>query len=72
MEVHTQHIRVGDFWSYIDTLEIRRRCHVCGIPETLEHIVLESDAPGQKLRWNLTEQLWSKKYGRLPILNWRL
>lgn len=49
--------RVGDFWTHIDTLEIQRRCHACGVPETLEHIALECEAPGQILIWNLTNLL---------------
>lgn len=64
--------RVGDFWSHIDTLEIRGRCHVCDVPETLEHIALECQAPGQKLIWNLTQQLWLKKYAQWPTLSWGL
>ncbi|KAJ7289411.1 hypothetical protein C8J57DRAFT_1046312, partial [Mycena rebaudengoi] len=33
--------RVGHFWTHIDTLEIRGRCHVCEVPDSLEHIALE-------------------------------
>jgi hypothetical protein len=55
--------RVGDFWYHIDTLEIKRRCHVCGVLETLEHIALECDTPGQKIdlgpnAWNLVQEIW--------------
>ncbi|KAJ7872702.1 hypothetical protein B0H13DRAFT_1633742 [Mycena leptocephala] len=64
--------RVGDFWSHIDTLEIRGRCHTCGVPESLEHIALECDAPVQKLIWSLTQQLWLKKFAQWPTLNWGL
>jgi hypothetical protein len=62
--------RVGDFWSHIETLEIYGRCHACGVPETLEHIALECDASGQKLIWDLTRQLWYKKYYPWPTLSW--
>jgi hypothetical protein len=64
--------RVGDFWSHIDTLEIQGRCHVCDVPETLEHIALECSTPERKLIWDLSEQLWSKKYNDWPNLNWGL
>jgi hypothetical protein len=30
--------RVWDFWSHIDTLEIRGRCHFCNAPETVIHL----------------------------------
>jgi hypothetical protein len=64
--------RVGDFWLHIDTLETRGQCHVCKVPESLEHIALECDAPGQKLIWDLAQQLWSKKYSQWPTLSWGL
>jgi hypothetical protein len=37
-----------------------------------EHIALEYNAPGQKLIWDLTREVWSKKYGRFPVMNWGL
>jgi hypothetical protein len=64
--------RVGDFWNHIQNSEIFGRCHICEVPETLEHIALECRAPEQKLIWNLTRQLWSKKYLNWPKLNWGL
>jgi hypothetical protein len=33
---------------------------------------LECDAPGQKLIWLFTQQLWTLKYDRWPDLNWGL
>lgn len=54
--------RVGDFWLHTETLTVRAECRVCHVPETLEHIALDCNAPGQRLIWNLTQQLWSKKY----------
>ncbi|KAJ7259226.1 hypothetical protein C8J57DRAFT_1135196 [Mycena rebaudengoi] len=64
--------RVGDFWSHISTYEIRGHCNLCGNPETLEHIALERDTPEQKLLWNLTRQLWERKYAPMPSLSWGL
>jgi hypothetical protein len=52
----------GDVWSHIETFEIRGRCHLCGVVETLEHIALECITPERKLIWGLSEQLWSMKY----------
>ncbi|KAJ7269036.1 hypothetical protein C8J57DRAFT_947103, partial [Mycena rebaudengoi] len=46
--------KVGDYWSHINTLESRGRCSVCDVTETLEHIALECEVPGQKIIWNLT------------------
>jgi hypothetical protein len=33
---------------------------------------LECDAPGQKLIWLFTQQLWTLKYDQWPDLNWGL
>jgi hypothetical protein len=64
--------RVGDFWLHTETLTMRGECQTCRVPETLEHIALDCDAPGQRLIWNLTKQLWLKKYRQWPTLNWGL
>ena len=64
--------RVGDFWTHIQNSEVLGRCHVCDVPETLEHIALECNAPERKLIWNLTSELWSRKYSNWPDLNWGL
>ncbi|KAJ6540516.1 hypothetical protein B0H19DRAFT_959323 [Mycena capillaripes] len=40
--------QVGDFWIHIQHSEVFGRCHICDVPETLEHIVLECRAPEQK------------------------
>ncbi|KAJ7305532.1 hypothetical protein DFH08DRAFT_633301, partial [Mycena albidolilacea] len=64
--------RVGDFWSHIKNSEIKGICHTCSVPESLEHIALECGAPGQKLIWLFTQQLWTLKYDRWPDLNWGL
>jgi hypothetical protein len=63
---------VGDFWTHIPHSEVFGRCHICNVPETLEHIALECKAPEQKLIWNLTRQLWCRKYLNWPKLNWGL
>ncbi|KAJ7624164.1 hypothetical protein B0H17DRAFT_963932, partial [Mycena rosella] len=47
-----QHYRVGSFWEYIPNLEILGQCPTCRVPESLEHIMLECDAPGQKQIWH--------------------
>ncbi|KAJ7366024.1 hypothetical protein DFH08DRAFT_679767, partial [Mycena albidolilacea] len=49
--------RVGDFWTQVKNSEIKGIYHTCGVPESLEHIALECDAPGQKLIWLFTQQL---------------
>jgi hypothetical protein len=63
---------VGDFWSHIDTSDLRAKCHLCDVPEILEHIALDCQTTEQKLIWSLSERLWSKKYAKWPKLNWGL
>ncbi|KAJ7214163.1 hypothetical protein B0H12DRAFT_999566, partial [Mycena haematopus] len=64
--------RVGDFWLHINTMEFRHECHTCGVSESLEHIALECKVSGQQIIWDLTKQLWSKKYNQWPKMNWGL
>ncbi|KAF8191032.1 hypothetical protein K438DRAFT_1591761, partial [Mycena galopus ATCC 62051] len=66
--------RVGDFWKHINNLEIFGLCTYCKIDETLEHIMLDCDAPGQRLIWALCARLWGHKYSfsSWPRLNWGL
>jgi hypothetical protein len=62
--------RVGDFFERIPELQMLADCPVCKVTETLEHIFLECQAPGQKEIWLLTEQLWRRKFGYWPRLKW--
>ncbi|KAJ7763800.1 hypothetical protein B0H16DRAFT_1661741 [Mycena metata] len=48
--------KLGDFWSHIDHLDMMGQCHICRVPESLEHIAVECDAYGQSIVWNLTKQ----------------
>ncbi|KAJ6530105.1 hypothetical protein B0H19DRAFT_967923 [Mycena capillaripes] len=62
--------RVGDFWYHIENLQIFGRCPDCNVDETLEHIMLECDAPGQRQIWMLCTKLWAYKYDQWPRLSW--
>ncbi|RDX49565.1 RnaseH-domain-containing protein, partial [Lentinus brumalis] len=44
-------LRVGHYWSHITGYEMRANCMICGSEESLEHILLECDAPGQRCIW---------------------
>ncbi|KAI0708428.1 ribonuclease H-like protein [Earliella scabrosa] len=46
-------LRVGRFWENIPGYEQRAICATCGVTESLEHILLECSAPGQREVWNL-------------------
>ncbi|KAJ6602576.1 hypothetical protein DFH09DRAFT_899479 [Mycena vulgaris] len=64
--------RVGSFWDHIPNLEMLGQCPFCRVPKSLEHIMLECDAPGQQQVWRLTETLWKFRYAVWPKLNWGL
>ncbi|KAJ7724824.1 hypothetical protein DFH07DRAFT_871826 [Mycena maculata] len=48
---------VGFFWDHMPNLENLAQCPTCKVPESLEHIMLECDAPGQHQVWQLTDSL---------------
>ncbi|KAJ7876515.1 hypothetical protein B0H14DRAFT_2342674 [Mycena olivaceomarginata] len=54
--------RVGSFCEHIPNLEIIGQCPNCRVTESLEHILLEYDVPGQRQIWNLTERLWNMRF----------
>ena len=65
-------MRVGYYWDHIPNCEIFGECPLCKAPETLQHILLECNAPERKLIFQLTENLWRLKYNDWPSLSWGL
>ncbi|KAJ7237239.1 hypothetical protein C8J57DRAFT_1087743 [Mycena rebaudengoi] len=63
---------VGSFWDHVPNLEILGQCPVCGVPESLEHILLECSAAGQQQIWQLAEKIWKLRYPCWPKLSWGL
>ncbi|KAJ6527512.1 hypothetical protein B0H19DRAFT_969846 [Mycena capillaripes] len=63
---------LGKFWERVPTLEHLAQCSACHLPESLEHIMLECDAPGQQQVWRLAKSLWQLRYPAWPKLNWGL
>jgi len=53
--------KVGDYWKHIKSAEQRATCHICGVEESLDHILTDCDIKGQKLIWSLAKELWLKK-----------
>jgi ribonuclease HI len=49
--MHNAH-KCGKFWNNIPGLEQRATCPVCNEEESMEHILLECNAPGQKKSGN--------------------
>ena len=64
--------RIGRYWNNIPTCEIRALCAACGAEESMEHILLECDAPGQKVIWSLVRVLLSEVGISLPRIRYGL
>jgi hypothetical protein len=54
---------VGSNWlrpGFAPEYQERSECKSCHKTETMEHILTECEAPGQKEIWALAEAMWSK------------
>ncbi|TFY59887.1 hypothetical protein EVJ58_g5494 [Rhodofomes roseus] len=68
MTMHDAYM-VGTNWQrpgYSDELQTRQECAVCGLTESMEHILSECEAPGQKEIWQLAETVWRGKNKKWP------
>ncbi|KAI0672124.1 hypothetical protein C8Q78DRAFT_970690 [Trametes maxima] len=54
-------LRIGLYWKNIPGYEHRELCSHCNVTESLEHIMLECDAPGQKTIWEAVKYITRKK-----------
>ncbi|KAJ3806315.1 hypothetical protein F5876DRAFT_91118 [Lentinula aff. lateritia] len=52
--------KVGEYWEKIPGYENRAKCAHCQTTESMEHILTDCQAPGQKEIWDLTRKLWEK------------
>ncbi|KAH9839780.1 uncharacterized protein C8Q71DRAFT_703029 [Rhodofomes roseus] len=53
--------RCGSFWENIPNYEDRAMCQYCGTTESMSHILVECNAPGQDEIWQMAGKLWSRK-----------
>ncbi|KIM72046.1 hypothetical protein PILCRDRAFT_82226 [Piloderma croceum F 1598] len=65
--LHNTH-KCGDYWLNIPTFEHRASCHNCQVPDSMNHILTECNAPGQKEVWSLAKTLWLKKHDFWPSI----
>ncbi len=52
---------VGRHWKHISSCEDRIECQMCGTEESMDHILMGCDAPGQREIWGLAQQIWRQK-----------
>ncbi|KAJ6571139.1 hypothetical protein B0H19DRAFT_1218947 [Mycena capillaripes] len=64
-----QAYKVGDHWRNIPTYEHWAICQHCQVDETMEHILVECEAPGREQLWNLARKLWEMKGLQWPEIN---
>jgi hypothetical protein len=53
--------KIGRYWQKITNYEHRAMCPVCDEVESMEHILTQCDAPGQKEVWILARRLFEMK-----------
>ncbi|KAI0645435.1 RnaseH-domain-containing protein [Trametes meyenii] len=58
--------RVGAFWKHIPGYEQRAVCEKCGVEESMEHILTECEAVGQKQLWRRARAVLETKGLVLP------
>ncbi|KAI0699470.1 ribonuclease H-like domain-containing protein [Cytidiella melzeri] len=59
-------LRVGNYWTHIQSLEYRANCSICGEEDSIAHILTECDAPECTRIWTLCENLWRQKAPDIP------
>jgi hypothetical protein len=50
-----------DYWLQIPDFECHR-CFICGVEDSMAHILAECKAPGQQEIWNLAREVWQTKH----------
>ncbi|RDX56699.1 ribonuclease H-like protein [Lentinus brumalis] len=64
--------RVGQYWRNIPQCEHRATCDACGVEESMEHILTECDAPGQRIIWQLAWTMLERAGLKLPDVSYGL
>ncbi|KAI0700490.1 ribonuclease H-like domain-containing protein [Cerioporus squamosus] len=58
--------RVGHYWENIQGYEQRAVCQVCGVEDSMDHILLECDASGQQTVWGMVQSAMALA-GQAPL-----
>lgn len=53
--------RCGNWWLNLKNYEDRARCQICNEEDSMEHILLKCNAPGQRVIWNLVKDTFERK-----------
>ncbi|EJD38775.1 hypothetical protein AURDEDRAFT_71775 [Auricularia subglabra TFB-10046 SS5] len=52
--------KVGNFWLNVPNREALSECPPCEVTESMDHVLLECDAPGRAEVWAEARSLWSR------------
>ncbi|KAH9891237.1 ribonuclease H-like protein [Cubamyces lactineus] len=58
--------KVGPFWKNIPNCEARAQCSICGVEDSMTHILTECEAPGQGQMWDMAKALLERRKVCLP------
>ncbi|KAF8868992.1 RnaseH-domain-containing protein [Infundibulicybe gibba] len=58
--------RCGSYWNNIPGYEQRAICPICMVEESMEHILTDCRASGQKTLWALAKVVWENKGHKWP------
>jgi ribonuclease HI len=64
-----QAYKMGEHWRNIPTFEHWAECRHCEVDDSMEHILIDCEAPGRETLWNLTRELWEKPRHDWPEIN---
>jgi ribonuclease HI len=59
--LHGTH-KCGEYWNNIPNFEHRAICQICGMEDSMSHILTECTAPGQREIWALAKNVWMQKH----------
>ncbi|KAJ7883248.1 hypothetical protein B0H13DRAFT_2538339 [Mycena leptocephala] len=64
-----QAYKIGEHWRNIPTFEHWAECRHCEVDDSMEHILIECEAPGRETLWNLARELWEMTGHDWPEIN---
>ncbi|KAJ7688651.1 hypothetical protein B0H14DRAFT_3101159 [Mycena olivaceomarginata] len=64
-----QAYKVGEYWRNIPTFEHWAECRHCRVDDSMEHTLVECDAPGRENLWDLAKELWELKGHQWPNIS---
>ncbi|KAJ7831750.1 hypothetical protein B0H13DRAFT_1654551 [Mycena leptocephala] len=64
-----QAYKIGEHWRNIPTFEHWAECRHCAVDDSMEHILIDCEAPGREKLWNLAQELWEKTGHNWPEIN---